>query len=503
MPAPNNAPPAAHRELQRKCPINDLPPELFWHIFESGVSCRNSQKRIDFAVLVSHVCGKWRDIAISCSFLWTDITITSDTMYDVDSDGQLAIVNTSLLRAREFAFRSGVRSLSVRLKLLTIPNFGYLRSGTVIIMDWLPLVLPRIKYLSVHCDVLEVAWTVINRLRAAPMENLETYKMKFGTTVLSFFPFMPPPPIPRFLFLARQHEEQFAQVVNNLHPRLTRVTSSGIPVSWSRWSLTRLTSLSINFMALHDRPSMDMLKNILTINGETLEKLEIQGAIQQFGRLPRDADELPSNLPRLIDLTLGYLSQWEAINFFLGFEAPALKHLKLCDISRSILAQHWPQHLNNQDFQNMPALQPFNDFSSTNILEHLVYVWTPQLKRIETLVLEHFRLSPIFSDLFLQDDDALKQLYEGRVTCLRLRSLVLVNPEKCFIHALNMYPDGADPDDPKNSSPAPVLTHLFLILLAKEMGPHVLDYLELATAEQDVEHLLENIVRLANRSLAT
>jgi len=34
-----------------------------------------------------------------------------------------------------------------------------------------------------------------------------------------------------------------------------------------------------------------------------------------------------------MDLTLGYLSQWEIIIFSLRFEAPALKHLKLYDIS--------------------------------------------------------------------------------------------------------------------------------------------------------------------------
>ncbi|KAG2131620.1 uncharacterized protein EDB93DRAFT_1311537 [Suillus bovinus] len=520
IPAPNNA-------LQRTSPINKLPLETLHDIFKLGVSCRNSQKRIDFAVLVSHVCRKWRNVAISSSSLWTDITITSDNMHDVDSDVQLAIVNKSLIRAREFAFRSGVFPLFVRLKLLTIHNSKVLRSGTGIIMDWLRLVLPRIKYLSIKCNSLEVAWIIMSRLRAAPMENLETYKMKFGTTFVSFDSTIPLLPTLRFRILASGHEEQFAQVTDNLLPRLTRATYSGIPVSWPQWSLTRLTSLTINFMALNNRPSMDTLKNILTINGETLEKLEIKGAIQRFGRLP-DVDELPSNLPRLIDLTLGYLSQQEAITFLLHFETPALKHLKLCDVSRSILARPRPRRLNNQDFQNMDALRPFSNFSSTEILEHLVYVWAPQLQRVETLVLEHFRLPPVFSAL-LQDDDFLnQQRYDGRVflayrmlqTCLRLRSLVLVNPEECLIHALNIYPD---PDDPR---PAPVLTRLclasahrdLLILflkqraesLAEEKGSHVLDYLELATAEQDVEHLSENIAsncidmsRFAESSLVT
>ncbi|KAG1798599.1 uncharacterized protein HD556DRAFT_1440304 [Suillus plorans] len=547
--APNNAPPAAAQyteapglpantpfnvinrasQLQpvRKGPINTLPKEIILHIFKLGASCGDSQKRIDFAVLVSQVCGTWRDVAFSCSSLWADITITTDNMYNVD--GGHAIVNTSLLRAKEFASRSRVFPLSVRLKLLVPPNFVYLQIGTIIIMNWLRLVFPRIKYLSIHCDTLHIARLVTNRLQTVPMENLETYKMKFGTEVLSFCHSIILPPDVRFLFLAGQNEEQTHTADNlDLLPKLTRVSLSGFPVSWSRWSLTRLTSLSINFMTLHDRPSMDVLKYILALNGETLEKLEIQGAIQRFGRIPCNADELPTNLPRLMDLTLGYLSQWEAIIFFLHFEAPALKHLKLCDVSRSILTRHFKDGFDSNSLviQNIPALQPFNKFSSTILLEHLVYVCS-LLEQVETLALEHFSLPPLVSDLFWQDDDPLKHLHEAPVflayrmlqKCSRLRRLALIDPEQCFLDALNMYPD-----DPKTSSPAPVLTHLCLASsdcdrlklflerraesLAKEKGPRILDYLELATAKKDV-HVLEDIVsqhvdmsRIAKSSLA-
>jgi hypothetical protein len=60
-----------------------------------------------------------------------------------------------------------------------------------------------------------------------------------------------------------------------------------------------------------------------------------------------------------MDLTFGYLSQWEVIIFSLRFEASALKHLKLYDISHSILAQYWFWNfkddfdLNNLIFQNI------------------------------------------------------------------------------------------------------------------------------------------------------
>ncbi|KAG2072913.1 hypothetical protein BDR04DRAFT_1095666 [Suillus decipiens] len=515
----------------RGSPINALPEEIILHIFKLGVSCRNSQKRIDFAVLASHVCSSWRNIAFSCSSLWADITITTDNMHHVD--GELPIKNASLLRAKEFALRSGVFPLSVRLKLFRTPNSVYIQQDADMIMNWLCQVLPRVKYLSVRCDTLQVARLVMEYLHATPMRTLETYKMKYGPTVLCFRQSLLPPPPIRFLFLAGQNEEQPAV---DFLPKLTRVEVSGFPVPWSQWSLTRLTSLSINFMTMHDRPSIGLLKYILTINRETLEKFEIQGAIQQY-EIPPGTDDLPTKLPRLTDLTLGYLSQWEAITFFLHFEAPALKHLRLCDISRPILAHYWPQdfkdgfNLSNPSLHNMRALQPFEKFSSTTLLEILAFEWASTLT-IETLTLEHLIVRLPSSDRFLEINHPSKQFHDTSValvyhmlkTCSRLRRLALINPEDCFIHALSMYPDGADADDTENSGPTPMLTHLYLASLcperlllflkqrtenlAMERGPHVLDYLELATEPQDLGYLLRTIVsnhidmnRLAKSSL--
>ncbi|KAG1728576.1 hypothetical protein EDD22DRAFT_974076 [Suillus occidentalis] len=555
--APNNAPPTAtqHAEahglandihfgvinranrlqLVRKSPINTLPEEIILNIFKLGMSSRNSKKRIDFAVSVSQVCKTWRTVAFSCSSLWADITITADNMYNINGD--LTIMNLSLLRAKEFASRSRVFPLSVRLKLFVTHSPEHLRSSTIVIMNWLRWVLPRVKYLSVHCNTLDVAWLVMKHLQTVPMETLETCKMKYGTAALSLDPSIDPPPPTRFLFLADQMDGQAMANFFRTFPKLTRVKVSGLPVSWSQWSLMRLTSLSINFMTLHDRPSMEVLKFILTINSKTLEKFEIQGALQRLGTVHLDASESLTTLPRLTDLTLGYLSQWEVIIFFLYFSAPALKHLKLCDISRSVLIQCWPQyfkdgfHLNNPIFQNIDALRPFEDFSSTILLEKLAHHVTSPLPEVETLTLEHFVLPPIFSEAFLKANDPLKQYYGARVVlayrmlqlCSRLRCLALIDPAECFIHALNMYPNGADT---YSSEPAPALTHLYLASpypdrlmlflkrraesLAEEKVLHVLDYLELATEKKNVGCLLEAIVshnldlsRLAKSSLVT
>jgi hypothetical protein len=117
-------------------------------------------------------------------------------------------------------------------------------------------------------------------------------------------------------------------------------------------------------------------------------------------------------------------------------------------LSKTILAQHWSQDfkngfdLNNPIFQNMLALQPFYNFSSTMLPENLVYGWTSILKQVETLVLEYFNLPPLFSNFFLQNNDPLKRFYGARVVlayrmqrCSQLRRLTLTDPEECFIHA--------------------------------------------------------------------
>ncbi|KAG0697262.1 hypothetical protein DFH29DRAFT_1022916 [Suillus ampliporus] len=449
----------------RKGPIYTLPADIILHIFKLGISDGDFQERIDFAVLVSHVCPAWRNIALSCSALWADIIITPGNMNN--TDGCIATTNRSLLCAQEFTVRSGILPLSVRLRLpMTVSGTGiHLGARTVVIMEWLSLMFPRVKFLSVHCDILHVASLV----------------------------YMPE--------------------CRGQHP--SEVEMSGLPISWPQWSLTRLTFLSIDYMVMDESPSMDMLKLVLTLNRETLETFEIQGATDAHFDI---GEELPTELPRLTHLTVGYKSQWDAIVFLCKFRAPALKHLKLRHITRSIAAEHW-RRLFRHGYNAVSAaalnvLQLPRDPSSTFLLEDLLDIHTSMLQQVETLELVDIYAVPLFGEDFERGNDPLKHSYRSRVifayrilaACSKLRCLILGEPDPCFLDALNVYPDDRD-----KRRPVPALTHLhvtcdycghlkFFLKKRAEIfddskvdGPRRLDYLELATNEEEVERLGEAI----------
>ncbi|KAG0696784.1 hypothetical protein DFH29DRAFT_949763 [Suillus ampliporus] len=429
-----------------------------------------------------------------------------------NTDGCIATANRSLLRAQEFAVRSGILPLSVRLKLpMTVSGTGiHLGARTIVIMEWLSLVFPRVKFLSVHCDILHVASLVMSRLNVLPMETLKTYEMDFGTKAQCFFDQILPPDYPPFIFIPGQNAG------DNIRPKLKHVKVSGLPISWPQWSLTRLTSLSINYMAMDESPSMDMLKLVLTLNRETLETFEIQGATDAHFDI---GEELPTELPRLTHLTVGYKSQWDAIVFLCKFRAPALKHLKLRHITRSIAAEHWRRLSQHAD--SAPTLNIFQlpqDPSSTFLLENLLDTHTSILQQVETLEFVDVYVEPLFGENF-EHNDPLKHSYCPRVifayrilaACSKLRCLILREPDPCFLDALNIYPDNSD----KRCS-VPALTHLYVTCddyvhlkfflkkradVSKKAGSRRLDYLELATNEEGVGRLGEAI-KLENIDLS-
>lgn len=56
-----------------------IPPEILSHIFLLGSTCVSFGESTPFPLLVSQVCGRWRDIALGNSRLWTTISCTRDT----------------------------------------------------------------------------------------------------------------------------------------------------------------------------------------------------------------------------------------------------------------------------------------------------------------------------------------------------------------------------------------------------------------------------------------
>ncbi|RDB25433.1 hypothetical protein Hypma_007604 [Hypsizygus marmoreus] len=58
-------------------PIDSLPPEILLAIFELIKPRRRSRYTVPFEVIISHVCARWRAVALDTPLLWTDIDIYS------------------------------------------------------------------------------------------------------------------------------------------------------------------------------------------------------------------------------------------------------------------------------------------------------------------------------------------------------------------------------------------------------------------------------------------
>ena len=65
--------PVRTNPYRRPHPIHFLPPEVLAHIFHLG-SCDPSELGVLFPLRMSHVCGAWRDLALSTHTLWQRIT---------------------------------------------------------------------------------------------------------------------------------------------------------------------------------------------------------------------------------------------------------------------------------------------------------------------------------------------------------------------------------------------------------------------------------------------
>lgn len=68
--------PTSSPALESQSAVERTPPEIIDYIFALGSSCISFGPSIPFPLLVSHVCGRWRDIALSSSHLWSTVACT-------------------------------------------------------------------------------------------------------------------------------------------------------------------------------------------------------------------------------------------------------------------------------------------------------------------------------------------------------------------------------------------------------------------------------------------
>jgi len=431
--------------------IYRVPADIWFHIFYTGTHI-DGKDGGNFPVVISHVCRFWREIALGSPMLWTNIYISSVSINSLIRHG-----GPVMPRASTFVARSGQCSLVVKLDLARrrpgdIPDETvsmYLRLLSSTAVDLLVIAHDRIKSLDIATDLKEISFWISHKVVPLGMPRLESWKMCRGD-----------PTNPVNLSSSTNHYRGFIEfdaagarggsfesstdTIGDRLPRLKHLQMSQIVANWSLWSIGGLTTLTINHLALGNRPSISDLRDILARSNHSLESLELHGS------LPVRPFEHPVSitLPKLRHLRLGYWTQEEALVLLPHLDMPALKSLALCDISgcvheyrrrmigRAGYATDVPLDLT---FYGIPA---YEDLDSAQLLEALCITHAPLLRQLDSVELTRVQaLSFLVGPPRDWIDEAFPrhQVYLARflLSMPSLRTLTLDGPDAGFLHCLN------------------------------------------------------------------
>ncbi|KAH7919525.1 hypothetical protein BV22DRAFT_1040801 [Leucogyrophana mollusca] len=355
-------------------PITFLPADALLHIFHIGVHdpTDDTFNGADFAVLVSHICRAWRDLAVNTPTLWTSLAIGMQP-------GGLPHTSPTLRRAAAFVLRAQNLPLSVTLDLRSVSGLSpalmqaletpALSLAASIAMDF---ILPLVTY----------------RLLAHPMPLLEHWEVEQADAHRSFITATSPAQV-----------QPIADPGSSTRlPRLRTMTLTGVHANWGHWSISNLTSLTIEYLGSGDRPTFGSLRAILLRNAHSLRELQIQGAIPLRSdswspRIPSAQEDLLP-LSHLRSLILGYTHPLDALSFLHALHLPRLKSLTLRDIARVMEGEHYPTYAG----AGMPVAFDGNSFHSQFDASFLVDTMckhlTLPLAQIEHLELAHVTFQP-------------------------------------------------------------------------------------------------------------
>ncbi|EGN97827.1 hypothetical protein SERLA73DRAFT_74088 [Serpula lacrymans var. lacrymans S7.3] len=279
-----------------------LPADILLPIFHIAVFQHDLLHRGTVPVILSHVCKTWRDLAINTPTLWTTIVSRRPgippSLQAPEAHGHKR--KTDPLDAfpliKIFLSRSRDCPLNIYLDLSwcnsneAIPEVPQVGDTPFAILD---IIAPRLGSVKeFEARSLSHATTSITRDKPTPHSIL------------------------RSISLCRVHTE------------------------WSRWSVTNLTSLTIDYLAYNTRPSLDDLRHILMAISHTLEYLRLYGVIPEVIRgseptLPATISSMVT-LPKVRELGIGYTHPIEALAFLHAFHFPSLTSLAFEDVYRRL-----------------------------------------------------------------------------------------------------------------------------------------------------------------------
>ncbi|KIK99238.1 hypothetical protein PAXRUDRAFT_823003 [Paxillus rubicundulus Ve08.2h10] len=437
-------------------PIYAMPIDILAYIFHLGTHF-DRNNGVEFPILVSHVCKSWRNLALSTPRLWTTIFISSASI----AEWVTFPPGPVLPKASAFVIRSQRCPLRIRVELMVPARANlvdqvvslFVRTLTTATIELIALVHDRVKTLHIETNVNDAVFMATFRLLSLGLPLLEDWRIDFGNADDSFKR--------RTWSVPNQTFAEFDASglrrgwlgdgtpqlsMDASLPRLRALCLCGVRATWAHWSIRNLTSLSLSYMSIADRPAMHHLGDVLERNAASLEQLEL------FAMLPRKwaEDQMPRIiLPKLRELRVGYADQNEAIGLFMVLEMPSLKSLALCDVPRTLHYMH-QRDLKYRGFDTdipiditVPNLAPDSDSDSTILLCTLTRRCRSLMTQIQELELLHVLLDPqarLWADDVFADQDVAAQFLcplELLLTMHSLKNLVLSGADPAILQSLN------------------------------------------------------------------
>ncbi|KAJ7500624.1 hypothetical protein B0H11DRAFT_2275829 [Mycena galericulata] len=386
--------------------IDRLPNELLSAIFIFAIEqhCYDeSDPSTTTPTTISHICHRWRQVALSTGSLWTNVVLTFPT-----SNEQLSRTLTWLGRSKTYPldllldFRDpswdwdedthGFRWADMESVLrLLLPSASRWRTVELLTDTWAPI----FSFL-LHTRAVGSSLARLEKLHLARCNAYFAAKGElFAPAALS------------------QHLPLFGGD-EAVVPHLREVILTGVHIDWAAQALTSLTKLELKYQAADVMPSVAQFSHILAACPD-LEELAIVGRGPQFAASVGTIGVATSSathggsyarshkmkLARVTKFNFGFVDVNYAVQLLSLFDFPALRELILEDVSASLLVQppddaavllDWLAFLSS-DANDNPLLPPESNVTSTSNVLGLME--SPSTSRLPMARLEALSLHSI------------------------------------------------------------------------------------------------------------
>ncbi|KAF8234794.1 hypothetical protein L208DRAFT_1393456 [Tricholoma matsutake] len=309
---------------KRPFPHSRLPNELLSYIFLTATHhFEDRYEAILTPITISHVCSRWREVAISAGGLWTNLILTFPTC------------RSQLSRTMTWLSRSEPYPIDILLDFRD-PSWDWdENSHGFHWQDMEAIVRPFLTHVKrwCHVELLTDTWAPIftflwytRRVESAPLLrsiSLSRCNAYFASRGAIFHPVQLKEPIPLFGGLALE--------------ALRNVSLAGVHLDWARSSLRNLTSLEFKYHARGVMPSLDQFFGILA-GCTNLHHLSIIGwgpqldnAFSYGGNLTEPRNSM--QLQHLTSFSFGFIDVNYAVKLLSLFSFPSIEKFMLEDVS--------------------------------------------------------------------------------------------------------------------------------------------------------------------------